>query len=116
MSMSGHLAKALLKARLDLAQTEADARKLLKEQFPQVTDVTSAQMTTAIETALAEDGKFPLTLVVLDEVQQYIGADAEKSFKVQEVTETLPKHFNGELLFVGTGQLTLSGQRLAPKL
>ena len=109
MYVSSHLAKALLKARPDLAHTEADARKLLKEQFPQVTDVTSEQMTTAIEAALAEDGKFPLTLVVLDEVQQYIGADAEKAFQVQEVTETLSKHFNGKLLFVGTGQSALSG-------
>ena len=109
MYVSGPLAKALLKARPDLAHTEADARKLLKEQFPQVTDVTSEQMTTAIEAALVEDGKFPLTLVVLDEVQQYIGADAEKAFQVQEVTETLSKHFNGKLLFVGTGQSALSG-------
>lgn len=109
MYVSGHLAKALLKARPDLAHTEADARKLLKEQFPQVTDVTSEQMTTAIEAALAQDGKFPLTLVVLDEVQQFIGADAEKAFQVQEVTETLSKHFNGKLLFVGTGQSALSG-------
>lgn len=109
MYVSVHLAKALLKARPDLAHTEADTRKLLKEQFPQVTDVTSEQMTTAIEAALAVDGKFPLTLVVLDEVQQYIGADAEKAFQVQEVTETLSKHFNGKLLFVGTGQSALSG-------
>ena len=109
MYVSSHLAKALLKARPDLAHTEADARKLLKEQFPQVTDVTSEQMTTAIEAALAQDGKFPLTLVVLDEVQQYIGADSEKAFQVQELTETLSKHFNGKLLFVGTGQSALSG-------
>jgi hypothetical protein len=109
MYVSSHLAKALLKARPDLAHTEADARKLLKEQFPQVTDVTSEQMTSAIEQALAVDGKFPLTLMVLDEVQQFIGADAEKAFQVQEVTETLSKHFNGKLLFVGTGQSALSG-------
>ncbi|SOD24061.1 hypothetical protein SAMN05518800_1202 [Variovorax sp. YR752] len=109
MYVSGHLAKALLKARPDLAHTEADTRKLLKEQFPQVTDVTSDQMTAAIADALTVDGSFPLTLVVLDEVQQYIGADAEKAFQVQEVTETLSKHFNGKLLFVGTGQSALSG-------
>ncbi|OHX35192.1 hypothetical protein BJL95_01210 [Methylomonas sp. LWB] len=109
MYVSSHLAKALLKIRPDLAHTEADARKLLKEQFPQVTDITSEQMTSTIETALAEDGRFPLTLVVLDEVQQYIGTDAEKAFQVQEVTETLSKHFNGKLLFVGTGQSALSG-------
>ena len=108
MYVSGHLAKALLKASPDLAHTEADARKLLKEQFPQVTDVTSEQMSTAIDSALVQDGKFPLTLVVLDEVQQYVGTDAEKAFQVQEVTETLSKHFNGKLLFVGTGQSALS--------
>ena len=109
MYVSSHLAKALLKARPDLAHSEADARKLLKEQFPQVTDVSSEQMTNAIEAALAVDGKFPLTLVVLDEVQQFVGQDVERAFQVQEVTETLCKHFNGKLLFVATGQSALSG-------
>lgn len=109
MYVSSHLAKALLKARPDLAHSEADARKLLKEQFPQVTDVTSEQMTTAIDAALAVNGRFPLTLVVLDEVQQFVGQDVEKAFQVQEVTETLSKHFNGKLLFVATGQSALSG-------
>jgi hypothetical protein len=109
MYVSSHLAKAVLKARPDLAHTEADARKLLKEQFPQVADVSSEQMTRAIADALLVDGKFPLTLVVLDEVQQFVGNDVEKAFQVQEVTETLSKHFNGKLLFVATGQSALSG-------
>lgn len=108
MYVSSALAKALLAVRPDLAHTEADARKLLKEQFPQVTDVTSEQMISAIESALSEHGTFPLTLIVLDEVQQYIGNDADKAFQVQEVTETLSKHFMGCLLFVGTGQSALS--------
>ena len=115
MYVSNHLGKALLAARPDLAHTEADARKLLKEQFPQVNDVTSEQMTAAISAALTpheasgKEGKFPLTLVVLDEVQQYIGNDADKAFQVQEITETLSKHFKGKLLFVATGQSALSG-------
>lgn len=116
MYVSSQLAKALLKARPELAHTEADALKLLKAQFPQVTDVTSAQMTAAIEAALAVDGKFPLTLVVLDEVQQYIGSDADKAFQVQEITETLSKHFSGKLLFVGTGQSALTGTPALTKL
>lgn len=107
--VSSRLAKALLKAKPSLAHTEADILKLLEAQFPQVTDVTSQQMTVAIEAALAADGKFPLTLIVLDEVQQYIGANAEKAFQVQEVAETLSKHFNGKLLFIATGQSALSG-------
>lgn len=109
MYVSTHLAKALLQVRPGLAHTEADALKLLKEQFPQLTDVTSEQMTEAIDEALTVNKQFPLTLIVLDEVQQYIGADAEKAFQVQEVTETLSKHFKGKLLFVGTGQSALSG-------
>ncbi len=109
MYVSTQLAKALLQVRPGLAHTEADALKLLKEQFPQLTDVTSEQMTEAIDEALTVNKQFPLTLIVLDEVQQYIGADAEKAFQVQEVTETLSKHFNGKLLFVGTGQSALSG-------
>lgn len=109
MYVSGHLAKALMKLRPDLGHNEPEVRQLLRAQFPQVADVSSEQLVTAIEETLSVDGKFPLTLVVLDEVQQYIGTDADKAFQVQEVTETLSKHFSGKLLFVGTGQSALSG-------
>jgi len=109
MYVSDALAKALLAARPGFAHGAQEARQLLKAQFPQVQDVTNKEMTDAITEALSEGGKFPLTLVVLDEVQQYIGDDAEKAYMVQEVTETLCKHFAGQLLFIGTGQSALSG-------
>ncbi|PUE48980.1 hypothetical protein B9Z47_05545 [Limnohabitans sp. 2KL-1] len=109
MYVSSTLAKALLQVQPGLGASEAEVRQVLKAQFPQVTDVTSEQMVAAIEATLSNNGKFPLTLVVLDEVQQYIGTDAEKAFQIQEVTETLSKKFNGQLLFVGTGQSALSG-------
>ncbi len=109
MYVSNHLAKALLKVRPGMANSEPEARQLLKAQFPQVDDVSNEQMVAAITDALSGGGDFPLTLVVLDEVQQYIGNDVEKAYMVQEVTETLCKHFSGKLLFVGTGQSALSG-------
>jgi hypothetical protein len=109
MYVSSHLMKALLTVRPDLGHNEQEVRSLIKTQFPQVTDVSSEQMVGAIEAALAKGDKCPLTLVVLDELQQFIGTDAEKALQVQEVTETLSKHFNGKLLFVGTGQSALSG-------
>ena len=109
MYVSKELAQSLLKHRPDLAANQKDLRLILKNQFPEVADISSDQMVAAIEAALMVDGKIPLTLIVLDEVQQYIGSDAEKSFQVQEVTETLSKHFNGKLLFVSTGQSALSG-------
>ena len=109
MYVSSHLAGALLNVRPGFANSDADARQLIKAQFPQVADLTNAQMVSAITEALTDNGKFPLTLVVLDEVQQYIGNDADKAYKVQEITESLCKHFRGELLFVGTGQSALTG-------
>jgi hypothetical protein len=108
MYVSSHLAKVLLKLRPALADSEAALRQLLKGQFPQVSDVSSHQMEQAIEAALKQDGKFPLTLIVLDEMQQFVGTDTDKAYQVQEVTETLLKHFNGKLLFVCTGQSALS--------
>lgn len=109
MYVSMALAQSLLKHRPDLAGSQKDLRLILKSQFPEVSDITSDQLVHAVDAALSVDGRFPLTLLVLDEVQQYIGADAEKAFQVQEVTETLSKHFNGKLLVVGTGQSALSG-------
>ena len=79
MYVSNHLAKALLAVRPGMAHSEPEARQLLKAQFPQVQDVSNEQMVTAITEALSEGGNFPLTLVVLDEVQQYIGNDVEKA-------------------------------------
>jgi hypothetical protein len=107
--VSAHLARAVMAARPGFADTELAARQFIKATFPQVIDVTNDQMVSAIEDVLTESGRFPLTLVVLDEVQQYIGNDARKAYAVQELTETLCKHFNGLLLFVGTGQSALSG-------
>lgn len=109
--MSRSIAGALLEADPTLGDDIKQVRQLLKEQYPHVSDVTNTQMVNAISEALSIDGKFPLTLVVLDEVQQYVGNDSEKAHMVQEVVETCCKHpaFSNKLLFVGTGQNALSG-------
>ena len=82
---------------------------LLKEQFPNVSDISDDEMNTAIQSALSRDGQFPCTLIALDEVQQYIGDDTDISYAIQEITEECSKHFKGQLLFVATGQTALSG-------
>lgn len=111
MYMSRSIAGALLEADPTLGDDIKQVRQLLKVQYPHVSDVTNTQMVNAISEALSNDGKFPLTLIVLDEVQQYIGNDADKAHMVQEVVETCCKHpsFSNKLLFVGTGQNALSG-------
>ncbi len=103
------IAGSLLSAMPTLASKESEVLQLLKAEYPKVGNITNDEMTAAITNALKQDDKFPLTLIVIDEVQQYIGTDANRAFQVQEVTETCSAHFGSKLLFVGTGQNALSG-------
>jgi hypothetical protein len=109
MYVSPVLANALLKVYPDFADNAKNARLLLKEQYREATDLSNDELVDAIHDALAHDNKFPLTVIVLDEVQQYVGTDAERAYKLQETVETCCKHFGGKLLFVGTGQNALTG-------
>ena len=103
------LAKALLDADPSFAGSEREARAALREQFPRKDDISTEEFTEALQDALANDDGMPCTAIILDEVQQYIGDDAQRSFVVQEVVETCSKRFGDRVLFVGTGQTALSG-------
>ncbi|ALY39435.1 MULTISPECIES: BREX system P-loop protein BrxC [Pseudomonas] len=109
--VSSSISRALLAIDSTLGDDVKQVRQLLREQYPNVQDVTNQQMVDAIYDALVKDGQFPLTLVVLDEVQQYVGSDSEKAHQVQEVVETCCKSskFKSKMLFVATGQSALSG-------
>ncbi len=113
MYVSPVLANALLKVYPDFADNAKNARMLLKEQYREVTDLSDAELVEAIHDALSQQGKFPLTLVVLDETQQSLGDDADRSYRFQLAVEACCKHFGGRLLFVATGQTALAG---TPKL
>ncbi len=110
------IAKALLDVYPDFAGSTTEARKILKEQHPNIPDVSNQQMVDAVHDALTREGKFPLTLIALDEVQQYIGEHQDRTYAIQEVTETCCKQFGGKLVFVATGQTALSGTPNLQKL
>lgn len=116
MYVSPVLANALLKVYPDFADNAKNARMLLKEQYREVTDLSNDELVDAIHDALAHENKFPLTVIVLDEVQQYIGDSADRAYRLQEAVETCCKHFSGRLLFVGTGQTALAGTPTLSKL
>ena len=61
-------------------------------------------------------GKLPLTLVVLDEMQQYIGDDNEKALAVQNIVEGCSARFESQVLFVATGQSALTATPTLQKL
>ena len=103
------ISKALLEADPHFASDEGEAKKSLREQFPKPKDVTTNEFVSALQEALALNGQIPCTVVILDEVQQYIGDDTGRSYDVQEVVEACSKKFGGKLLFVGTGQTALAG-------
>ncbi len=116
MYVSPIIADALLKADPSFASSPAEAKSLLKAQFPVCKDVSNTEMTTAMQDALTVDGEFPCTLIVLDEVQQYIGENADRTYAVQELTEECCKKLGGRVLFVGTGQTALTGTPQLQKL
>lgn len=116
MYVSPILANALLKVYPDFADSAKNTRLLLKGQYPEVTDLSNADLVSAIHDALAHQNRFPLTVIVLDEVQQYIGDSADRAYRLQEAVETCCKHFGGRLLFVGTGQTALAGTPTLSKL
>jgi hypothetical protein len=106
--VSKALHEAYLATHPHLQSLEAVARAL-REQYPAKSEEISIQdMTFNIKRALTREGKFPLSVLVLDEVQQFINDDAKTANDIQEVAETIQKSFDGKLLLVATGQSALS--------
>ena len=110
------IARALLALDPHFAPSERDARSTLRAQFPKPADVTTDDFIAAMQDALAPGGRMPSTVVILDEVQQYIGDDTRRSYVVQEVVETCSKQFADRVLFVGTGQTALTGTAALQRL
>ncbi len=103
---SGAVAKAYVACH-DHLKDASQVGALLRADYPNVADVSMDEMCSVIREAIAPKGKLPCTLLVLDEIQQFIGQDAQTALDVQEVTEALSKEMDGRLMIVGTGQAAL---------
>jgi hypothetical protein len=118
--VSGHIARALIECEPHFSASEAEARKTIREQFPQRTsDITTAEFLSSFKRALklvGRDGKFPSTVLILDEVQQYIGDSSECSTFVTEVAEAVSKQLDSQVILVGAGQSALTDVPLLHKL
>lgn len=115
------IAKALLGADPSLGDSVKDVRDLLIAQFPPTTkDITDDEMFDVVDDLLrlqsTTPGRLPLTLVVLDEMQQYIGDDNEKALTVQNIVEGCSARFESQMLFVATGQSALTATPTLQKL
>jgi hypothetical protein len=103
------IARALIEAEPGFAADEKAARQVLIQQFAQLSsDITTEQFTAAARKALSPDGDLPLTLIVLDEVQQYINESQARSAEITEVAEAVQTEFDSRVMLVGAGQSALS--------
>lgn len=115
--LSPRFGAAVLKAKPDLAGSPKDLSGLLRAQFPEPPAVTVDLLETMVRPALMLGRtELPLTLIVLDEVQQFIRQDPGLTLKIQTIAERLAGRFDGRVLLVATGQQALSDVQDLQKL
>jgi len=85
-------------------------QELLKQQFHQPGDITTADMIATMREALDCDGQLPCTIIVLDEVQLYIGDNTDRATQVVEIGEAICKKLDSRVMLVGAGQNALGAQ------
>lgn len=101
--------EAVLAEKPSLAANARDLSDRLKADFPQPPEITVADLSSTVRRALLLNRKeLPLTLVVLDEVQQFLKNDPNRSLDVQNIAERFAADFDGRLLLVCTGQQALN--------
>ena len=110
-NLSTLLAEAILAADPGYATSPAEVRKALRAQFPPETDSLSTDQTVGLlrrVLTFAGGGVIPPSLIVLDEVQQYVSGDGGKANEVQNLVEAVSRELDGRVLLVATGQQELT--------
>lgn len=121
MWVSPVLAQALLDAGAQLGADTGQVMARLEAQFPPNTaDISNDEMLNTFEEVLklqsTAEGKLPLTLIVLDEMQQFINDDGKVAENVQYLVEGCSSRFGSQVLVVATGQGALTTTNTLRKL
>ena len=105
------IAKAVMEAHPTFATDVRGVRRLFIEQFSQPrADISTAEFNEAARRALAPaGGEIPPTILVLDEVQQYINEASDRAQVVTELAEAIQSQFKSRVLLVASGQSALAG-------
>ncbi len=99
--------EAVLACDPDLGKGDS-YQQLLRNQFGKVTDISTDDFIAVAKEVLSEGDKLPLTILVLDEVQLFVGSDENRATAVTELAEAVNKQFQGRMQLVGAGQNALS--------
>ena len=116
--VSTRISKSILELLPDYAEDEAQVRENIRYSFPRVDTISRKDFLFTIKHEIlpfVADG-IPCILIALDEIQQFIGSDAQRALDVQLLAEDLCENFEGKLLIVGTGQNALTETPLLQKL
>ncbi len=117
--VSSALAKAILELKPEFAENEAKVKENFKANFRRIESINRDQFIECIRHQILPmffGDQVPLTIIVLDEVQQFIGTDSDKSIDVQNLEQDISSNFDGRFLLVGTGQNALSETSLLQRL
>lgn len=107
LKLSTPLAEALVSADPQYG-TAANAQAAIRAEFPDLTSPTMAQSLDFIRQVFGIGDKLPCTLLVVDEVQQFIGEKIQRANDLQEIAEHCCTDLDNRLLLVGTGQSALT--------
>jgi len=107
LRLSTPLAEALVAANPQYGSA-ANAQAAIRSQFPDVSSPTISDALNFIKDIYGTDGELPCTLLVVDEIQQFIGEKIPRANDVQEIAEHCSTDLNSRLLIVGTGQSALN--------
>ncbi len=106
LKLSMPLAEALVTAEPKYA-TAANAQAAIRDQFKDNNSPTIEDALDVVRQIFGSDGKLPCTLLVLDEIQQFVGGNNQRGHDIQEIAEHCCTDMGSRLLIVGTGQSAL---------
>ena len=117
-NLSTRLADAILAVDPSFAASGADVRKALRSQFPPESALNTDETIALLRKVLQHvgGGAIPPTLIVLDEVQQYISGDGGRAMEVQNLVESVSRELDGRVLLVATGQQELTADATLQKI
>ncbi|MFH1495618.1 MAG: BREX system P-loop protein BrxC [Pseudomonadota bacterium] len=107
LKLSIPLADALVSADPKYA-TAANAQAAIRDQFKDNNSPTIDDALDVVKQIFGNNGQLPCTLLVVDEIQQFIGENILRADDVQEIAEHCCTDLGSRLLIVGTGQSALN--------
>ncbi len=106
LKLSTALAEALVAADPKYGTT-ANAQAAIRADFPDLVSPTMSQAGEFLHSIFGTGDRLPCTLLVVDEVQQFIGEKIQRAMDVQEIAEYCSTKLDQRLLLIGTGQSAL---------